>query len=114
MTITPTCKCWHRLLEEEPQNRKECAYQNALHESYNCEVNYKSALFWMQSTVVLQSTYCDQVSSQLAVVEEKWKKQKMGKLNADGLPKLLTGDAFRTLITKHDIAAEKEKAEREN
>ncbi|KIK82135.1 hypothetical protein PAXRUDRAFT_42029, partial [Paxillus rubicundulus Ve08.2h10] len=114
MSISPTHKRQHKLLEEEPCNEKERAYQNALRDSYSREANYKSALLGMQSTVVLQSMYCDWVAGQLTALEEKRKKQKKGKLNADRLPKLLTGDAFQTLVEEHEVAAENEKAAHEN
>ncbi|KAI6023064.1 hypothetical protein BKA83DRAFT_105977 [Pisolithus microcarpus] len=68
----------------------------------------------MESTVVLQSMYCNRLSGQLAAQEERQKKQKMGKLNADGLPKLLTGDAFQACVDEHEAAAKRDKAEQEN
>ncbi|KAF8832973.1 hypothetical protein BDN67DRAFT_861419, partial [Paxillus ammoniavirescens] len=89
------------LLDEEPENEKEHAYQLALHKSYSCEAQCKSALFGMQSTVVLQSMYCDRLSEQLAAQEESQKKRKKGQLNGDGLPRLLASDKFYNRVVEH-------------
>ncbi|KIK73765.1 hypothetical protein PAXRUDRAFT_64030, partial [Paxillus rubicundulus Ve08.2h10] len=99
------------LLDEEPTNEKEHAYQIALHESYSCEAQYKSALFGLQSTVILQSMYCDWLSKQLAAQEKSQKKKKKGQLNGNGLPRLLTGDQFYERVVEHQKNAEEEKIE---
>ncbi|KAF9224097.1 hypothetical protein BS17DRAFT_753132 [Gyrodon lividus] len=87
---------------EEPRNARETAYQTALHELEAREANFKSALLGMQSTVVLQGMFCERLSGQLAAQEEKLKKRKKGQLNGDGLPRLLTGDAFYGLVVEHE------------
>ncbi|KAF9232929.1 hypothetical protein BU15DRAFT_67020 [Melanogaster broomeanus] len=86
--ITPTRhKCTNPLLNEEPANEKEHAYQVALHESY---------------------------ARKLAAQEEKRKKKKKGQLNGDGLPRLLTGDEFYNRVVAHQKACEEwRKAEKE-
>ncbi|KAF9220140.1 hypothetical protein BS17DRAFT_787956 [Gyrodon lividus] len=56
----------------------------------------------MQLTVVLQGMFCERLSGQLAAQEEKQKKRKKGQLNGDGLPRLLTGDAFYGLVVEHE------------
>ncbi|KIK93316.1 hypothetical protein PAXRUDRAFT_12733 [Paxillus rubicundulus Ve08.2h10] len=58
---------------------------------------------------VLNSMYCDHLSGQLAAQEEKQKKQKKGRLNGDGLPRLLTGEEFYTRVVEHEEATEQEK-----
>ncbi|KIK93751.1 hypothetical protein PAXRUDRAFT_46480, partial [Paxillus rubicundulus Ve08.2h10] len=112
--VTPTRKRKHELLDEEPKNDKEHAYQTALHESYSREAQYKSALFGMQSTVILQSMYCDRVSEQLAAQEESQRKKKKGQLNGDGLPRLLTGDQFYECVVEHQKNTEEEKIVQKN
>jgi hypothetical protein len=113
-TLTPTRKRKHVLLEETPQNEREHAYQSALQDAYSRLALQKKALFGMQSTTVLHSMYCDNVSEQLAAQEDKQKKRKTGQLNGDGLPRLLTGDEFHKQVVEHEAAAEEEKVEREN
>ncbi|KAG2745961.1 hypothetical protein P692DRAFT_20740298, partial [Suillus brevipes Sb2] len=55
----------------------------------------KSLLVSMQSTVVLQSMFCDRLSHQLTAQEEKKQNSKRGGQPVrDGLPRLLTGDGF--------------------
>ncbi|KAL4063085.1 hypothetical protein J3A83DRAFT_4054474, partial [Scleroderma citrinum] len=90
----------HALLNEEPSNEKECAYQDALSAGYAQEAQYKSALIGSQAMFVLQSMYVDQVTKELANNEEKQKKKK-GQLNGDGLPKLLTGEEFYDWVVDH-------------
>ncbi|KAF9227317.1 hypothetical protein BS17DRAFT_459041 [Gyrodon lividus] len=101
--ISPTqnLKCKYALLMEEPRNTWETAYRTVLRELEACEANFKSALLGMQSTVVLQGMFCEWLSGQLAAQEEKQKKRKKGQLNGDGLPRLLTGDAFYGLVVEH-------------
>jgi len=101
-------------LDEEPRTEKERAYQVALCESYDREAEYKGLQFGMQSTVVLQSMYCDHLSEQLAAQEEKKKRQKKGQLVGDGLPRLLTGDEFYQHVVEHEKVAAEEKIASEN
>ncbi|KAL4080895.1 hypothetical protein J3A83DRAFT_4367330 [Scleroderma citrinum] len=51
--------------------------------------------------LMLQSMYVDQVTKELANNEEKWKKKKIGQLNGDGLPKLLTSEEFYNQVVDH-------------
>ncbi|KAG1743908.1 hypothetical protein EDB19DRAFT_1632974, partial [Suillus lakei] len=99
------------LLETEPESVKEQLYQDALHDTYDCETHYKSSLAGMQSTIVLQSMFCDQLSNRLAAQEEKKKNSKKGgQLVGDGLPRLLTSDGFHHHVVQHQRAAEEEEA----
>lgn len=110
-----TCKRKHVLLEDEPENEKEQAYQDALREAHVCETQYKRALTGMQSTMVLQSMFCERLSGQLATQEEKQKKKrKKGQLNGDGLPRLLTSDEFYNRVVQHENACEEEEVARES
>ncbi|KIK32131.1 hypothetical protein CY34DRAFT_102187 [Suillus luteus UH-Slu-Lm8-n1] len=112
--MTPTRKRNHDLLKTEPESAKEQLYQDALHTAYDCETHYKSSLVSMQSTIVLQSMFCDRLSSQLAAQEEKKQNSKRGgQLVGDGLPRLLTGDEFYHRVVEHQRAAEEEEAGRE-
>ncbi|KAG1727286.1 uncharacterized protein EDB91DRAFT_1239549 [Suillus paluster] len=92
--ITLTRKQNHDLLKTEPESAKE-----------------KFSLVGMQSAIVLQSMFCDRLSSQLTAQEEKKKNSKKGgQLVGDGLPKLLTGDEFHHCVVEHQRAAEEEEA----
>ncbi|KAG1728242.1 hypothetical protein EDD22DRAFT_961088 [Suillus occidentalis] len=98
----------------KPESAKEQLYQDALHTAYDCEIRYKSSLVSMQSTIVLQSMFCDWLSSQLAAQEEKKQNSKRGgQLIGDGLPRLLTGDEFYHRVVEHQRAAKEEEAGRE-
>ena len=112
--ITPTRRCHHSLLDEEPQTSKELAYQDALRTAYSREEEYKHALHGMQSTIVLQSMYCDRLSKQLAAQDEAKKSRKKGQLVGDGLPWLLTGDEFYKRVVDHETAAAQEKVANKN
>ena len=99
LTLTRKHKC--TLLDEEPHNEREQAYQDALSAAYAHEAQYKSALVGSQATLVLQTMYVDQVTKELANNEERRKKRKKGQLNGDGLSKLLTGDEFYNCVVEH-------------
>ncbi|KIK84662.1 hypothetical protein PAXRUDRAFT_152869 [Paxillus rubicundulus Ve08.2h10] len=107
LTWTPTRKWKHQLLDRDPENETELTYQNALRQSYTCEDQSTAELTKMHSAVVLQSMFCDRLSSQLAAQEEKQKKnaqKKKGKLVGDGLPRLLTSDEFHNHVVEHKKA----------
>lgn len=114
MAVSPTRRYCHELLLDEPQGGREQAYQVALQESYAQIDAYKSALIGTQATAVLQGMFIGRLSSQIQAQEDKQKRQKKGKLNADGLPKLLTGETFRKRVDEQAAATERDKAEREN
>ncbi|KIK78243.1 hypothetical protein PAXRUDRAFT_164515, partial [Paxillus rubicundulus Ve08.2h10] len=86
----------------EPRNTREVAYQAVVHELMARDARHKCTLLGMQLTTVLQGMYCEWLSGQLAAQEEKQKKRKKGQLTGDGLPRLLTGDAFYSLVVKHE------------
>jgi hypothetical protein len=113
--LTPTRKRKHQLLDTDPENETELTYQDALRQSYACEDQSKAELTRMQSTVVLQSMFCERLSSQLAAQEEKQKSahKKKGKLVGDGLPRLLTGDEFHNRVVEHEKATVEEDMVRE-
>jgi hypothetical protein len=73
-----------------------------------------NAVVGMQSTVVLQSMFCDHLSGQLAAQEEKKKKKKKGQLNGDGMPRLLTSDEFYHRVVEHQNASDAAKAARDD
>jgi len=112
--ITPTCKRRHSLLDEEPQTSKEHAYQDALRAAYSREEEHKHTLHGMQSTIVLQSMYCDQLSEKLAAQEEMKKAKRKGQLVGDGLPRLLTGDEFYQRVVDHEQTVADEKLAHES
>ncbi|KAG0700882.1 hypothetical protein DFH29DRAFT_806981 [Suillus ampliporus] len=111
--LTPTHKRKHDLLDHNPESDKEQMYQEALRDAYGHESEYKSALLGMQSTVVLQSMFCDRLSNQLAAQEEKKNGKKNAPLVGDGMPRLLTGDEFYNQVSEHRRAAEEEAAAKE-
>lgn len=99
----------HDLLETKPESAKEQLYQDALHSTYNHETHYESALVGMQSTIILQSMFCDRLSSQLAAQDEKKKKTKKdGQLIGDGLSRLLMSNEFHHHVVEHQRVAEEE------
>ncbi|KAG6331235.1 hypothetical protein ID866_7857 [Astraeus odoratus] len=58
--------------------------------------------------------FCDWLSEQLAPQEKKQMKKKLGRLNSDGLLKLLSADKFYNKVLDHQKATEEEKSACEN
>ncbi|TFK83749.1 hypothetical protein K466DRAFT_459429, partial [Polyporus arcularius HHB13444] len=58
-----------------------------------------------RAMILLQSEYVDSVRHQLATSEQKAAKPAgRGRLNADGMPKVLTADAFVARVKEHEAA----------
>ncbi|KIK10643.1 hypothetical protein PISMIDRAFT_33559, partial [Pisolithus microcarpus 441] len=114
--LTPTRKQKHTLLDREPASELEQTYQEALCQSLAREDQYKASTVEMQSVLVLQTMHCNRIMSQLAAQEDKEKKRKKrkGKLMGDGLPRLLTGEAFYNRVVEFENAAAEEEVQREN
>jgi len=69
--------------------------QEALHEANVCDAYQNGLVNGLQAAGVLQGIYCERVCRELATQEgKKGKKKGKGKIVNDGLPKLLTGNAF--------------------
>ncbi|KAI5987137.1 hypothetical protein EDC04DRAFT_2913094 [Pisolithus marmoratus] len=113
LPLTPTRKRKHTLLDHEPESELEHTYQEALHQSLAREDQYKASTVEMQSVLVLQTMHCNRIMSQLAAHEEKEKekKKRKGKLMGDGLPRLLTGEAFYNRVVEFEKAAAAEEKE---
>ncbi|KAG8216142.1 hypothetical protein J3R82DRAFT_8145 [Butyriboletus roseoflavus] len=114
ITLSPTRWYQHELLKDEPQTEWEHTYQNVLQETCNCVDGYKHALIDMQAHAVLNGMYTSRLCTQLQAGKDKQRKQKKGKLNSDGLPKLLTSESFQTLVNEQAAATTQEKVDREN
>ncbi|KAG1888132.1 hypothetical protein F4604DRAFT_2032175 [Suillus subluteus] len=62
----------------------------------------------MQSTVVLQSMFCDRLSNSARGTRGEENGKKNAPLVGDGMPRLLTGDEFYNQVSEHRRAAEEE------
>jgi len=93
----------------------EKALQDALIAKDSEAKYYKSEAIKMQSAMVLQRLYCQRVRRQLGAKEEKTakKKRKGGRINGDGLPRLLTSEMFLQVIEEHEAAEEEKQREKE-
>ncbi|TFK16764.1 hypothetical protein FA15DRAFT_555409, partial [Coprinopsis marcescibilis] len=84
------------LLEIQPKSKTEAILIAALREAQAENESLKQRVVQLQSSNILNETYCNNLRFQLARKEEKAKTkgQKRGKLMGDGLPRMLTGDEF--------------------
>ncbi|KAG6376627.1 hypothetical protein JVT61DRAFT_1610 [Boletus reticuloceps] len=105
---------YSQLLADSPQNYREAALHDALQVSEVCKAAYKKQLLDMQSSALLVGMYSDHLHGQLAAQQDKQNKRKTGHLNADGLPKLLSGDEFFKRVEEHEVAAQTEAVAQES
>ncbi|THU98320.1 hypothetical protein K435DRAFT_609342, partial [Dendrothele bispora CBS 962.96] len=81
--------------------------QEALHSFEDAATHYKQLATGAQASAVLANAYVGRVFTQLQEAEERRKKpKKKGRLNGDGMPKLLTGDDFFNKVLEHDAIQE--------
>ncbi|KAG6374888.1 hypothetical protein JVT61DRAFT_3617 [Boletus reticuloceps] len=77
----------------------------ALQEAEAANAVLKERLIHSQAANILNEMYCAKLRGQLAHQEEKKKTgQKKGKILGDGLPRLLSGDAFFHQVVEHEEA----------
>jgi hypothetical protein len=91
----------------EPSTSNELLLLAALRESESRNIRTEIHAFELQASNILNEAYTERLRKALETKEEKKNKGKGTKLVGDGLPKLLTGDAF------YELAKEKEKEVRE-
>ena len=103
--ISPYKNHYHHLLEKEPTTEMEKQLQSALHDAQEENAYNKGVITGLQSTSILNGTYCDLVHSQLAAQEHKKKSQKKGKLVGDGMLRLLSAEMFVQQVVEFDHAA---------
>ncbi|KIK50671.1 hypothetical protein GYMLUDRAFT_116817, partial [Collybiopsis luxurians FD-317 M1] len=80
-------------LDVPPETELEEKLQHALCHLQHKYTTLKEQALVMQSTMVLNGAYCLCLREQLAAQEESQSRTK-GKLMGNGLPKLLTSEAF--------------------
>ncbi|KAF9470034.1 hypothetical protein BDN70DRAFT_779237, partial [Pholiota conissans] len=99
-----------------PVTQNEKVLVAALRELQEENVKLRQHAVNLQATNVLNEIYCNKLRFQLAYKEEtKKKKTQKGKLVGDGLPRMLTGDAFYERViefTKWQKEQEQLKADR--
>ena len=95
-------------LSIEPLTSNELLLLAALRESESRNVRTEIHAFELQASNILNEAYTERLRKALEAKEEKQnKRRKVTKLVGDGLPRLLTGDAF------YELAKEKEKEVRD-
>ncbi|KAF5378494.1 hypothetical protein D9615_007116 [Tricholomella constricta] len=100
------------LLAAPPSTIREEQLMNALRDAEKRIEILKDNNRILQAQTVMQHTYVGTVRAELQVREEKGNKKKSRKLNADGLPKLLSGDIFFEKVVEDDERREQEKADK--
>ncbi|KIK76767.1 hypothetical protein PAXRUDRAFT_104184, partial [Paxillus rubicundulus Ve08.2h10] len=79
----------------ELKTKNEALLMGALWEAEECCQSYKQRVITLQAQAVLNEAYCNKLRFQLAFQEEKKSNPGApGKLDVDGLPRLLSGDEF--------------------
>ncbi|KIK72919.1 hypothetical protein PAXRUDRAFT_106834, partial [Paxillus rubicundulus Ve08.2h10] len=79
----------------ELKTKNEALLMGALREAEECCQSYKQRVITLQAQAVLNEAYCNKLRFQLAFQEEKKSNPGApGKLDVDGLPRLLSGDEF--------------------
>jgi len=93
----------------------EKALQEALIAKDSEAKYYKAQAAQIQSAMVLQRLYCQRVRRQLKAKEQKAAKKKRngGRINGDGLPRLLTSEEFIKVVEEHEAAAKEKEHEKE-
>ncbi|KAF8162394.1 hypothetical protein BJ912DRAFT_864753, partial [Pholiota molesta] len=97
------------LLTANPKTTLEFRLQGALVEKLARNKALKGQILQVQAALVLnlQRLYCGRVRRQLNAKEVKAKKgKKGGRINGEGLPRLLTSDEFYKLVEDHELAEE--------
>ncbi|KAK7440459.1 hypothetical protein VKT23_017098 [Stygiomarasmius scandens] len=102
------------LLNQLPSTELEENLQKAMRSLIRKYNMVKEQSITMQSCMVLNSTYCEQLRQQLQAQEENRKKKGINQLMGDGMPRLLTSVEFiRRVETYTRSCEEKEKAAKE-
>jgi hypothetical protein len=96
-----------------PQMDNEILLLAALHESEACNQILLNRTIELQASNMLNEAYCGKLKRHLANQENKKKDKGKGTLVGDGLPRVLTGDAFYEAVVefKKAKAAEERDAE---
>ncbi|KAF7313214.1 CxC2 domain-containing protein [Mycena kentingensis (nom. inval.)] len=100
---------YHNLLATPPSTVLEEELQEALSELLDKYEGMKVDLVSMQSSLVLNSAYCDGVCSQLAARDAAKKKKAGERLVGDGLPRLLTSKEFMERVETFEAACQAKK-----
>ncbi|EAU80206.2 hypothetical protein CC1G_13541 [Coprinopsis cinerea okayama7 len=77
-----------------PKTETETILLEALKESDTMFRALRDRVAVLQASQILNDTYCNKLRIQLAHKEKKKGKQTLGKLMGNGLPRMLSGDAF--------------------
>jgi len=113
--VTPAWMFNEDLRTIQTANAREKAFQEALNAKDSEARFYKGQVAKLQSMMVLQRLYCQRVRRQLNAKEKKdeRKGKKGGRINGDGLPRLLTSDEFIEVVELHVAAAEQAERSRQ-
>ena len=104
--IPPLPPLLEQLLDIPPETSQAAELQHALRESQDREYRILAALTVERTRLVLADMHLGRIKRQLYAKEEKKKKKNLGRLMGDGLPRLLTGDAFVALSREYRDAQE--------
>ncbi|KAJ3966652.1 hypothetical protein EV361DRAFT_853970 [Lentinula raphanica] len=94
-TVSPAMKSLSdSVLDEPPATAREEELQKAVLYWKRKYRILKEQAISMQSSMVLNTAYCNRLRAQLAAQEESRKRTSKARLVGDGLPRLLTSEAF--------------------
>ncbi|KDQ18847.1 hypothetical protein BOTBODRAFT_103124, partial [Botryobasidium botryosum FD-172 SS1] len=101
--IATTATSHSNALSITPMNDAEAALLVALRESKAEAAHLRRRTLELQATNILNEAYCKTLREQLAFKEKGGGSRKRGKLMGDGLPVLLSGDAFFDRVVEAEI-----------
>ena len=111
----PSHSKYRLLLEGENVTMRESLLTDALRDREQYIGWVKGVMSGQQGATVIRDIYAQNIRAQLEAHEAKQSRKKSTRLNADGMPKLLTGSAFHQAVIDADDrkkAAEQSKHER--
>ena len=114
-SLNPAWNVPPELLAHMPTTEAECVMLHALQMAQEVIKRDRKTAVSSQATMVLQNTYVNRVKGQLAVAEAKQKGGRLkGRLLVDGMPHVLTNDAFMEQVIAHEAAREGEEEEKQS
>lgn len=112
-SLQPAWTVPEELLARQPTTEAERAMLAALQMAKEVMKRDRASAVSSQATMVLQNTYVCRVKGQLAAAEEKRKGGRTkARLLVDGMPRVLTSDAFVRQVDAHNAAVEAEEEEK--
>lgn len=101
----------HQRLDLPPHTETEQTYLDEIRSLREALARAQATTRAQNATIFLQSQYCESVREQLATSEKP--KKPTGRIIADGMPRLLTDEAFIQVVEEHNKEQERQEAEKQ-